>query len=237
MLNTVLFDLDGTLLPIDMKQFEQVYFGGLIKQFDGIIDGENLVRIIWEATKVMVANKEKISNETVFMNHLKTLINPEDFDLYLEKFESYYQGDFDRLKTIVNPNPAIQQAVNLLKQKGYDLILCTNPLFPEIAIKKRVQWAGFAFSDFKYITTFEKNHYCKPQIEYYQEVLQDNQLTAQQCLMVGNDPVEDLIASTIGIKTFLIDTHILKKETALIPDYQGDYDVFYQFVLALPSLN
>ena len=237
MVKTICFDLDGTLLPLDMKRFEPVYFNGLMKHFEGIIDGQQLVKIIWEATKAMITNKEHITNETVFMNHLKTLIEPDQLGLYQQKFQDFYLSDFDSLKAIIEPNELIQQSVKLLQNKGYSILLCTNPLFPQVAIHKRIEWAGFKPSDFSYVTTFENSHYCKPQIEYYQEVVNDNDLNASECLMVGNDPLEDMIAQKIGMQTYLITTHQVDREIALTPTFEGDYQAFYDFVQALPSLS
>lgn len=52
--NTILFDLDGTLLPIDGQAFEKIYFGNLAKQFMDVYEPKVLIQLIWGATKIMV---------------------------------------------------------------------------------------------------------------------------------------------------------------------------------------
>ena len=44
--NTILFDLDGTLLPIDGQAFEKIYFGNLAKQFMDVYEPKVLIQLI-----------------------------------------------------------------------------------------------------------------------------------------------------------------------------------------------
>ena len=56
-ITTVLFDLDGTLLPMDQDTFIKAYFGGLAqKMIPYGYDGEKLIDAIWEGTKAMITN-------------------------------------------------------------------------------------------------------------------------------------------------------------------------------------
>ena len=82
-------------------------------------------------------------------------------------------------------------------------------------------------------------HYCKPQIEYYREILEIINKRPEQCLMVGNDAEEDMIARILGMKTFLLDAHLIKRAKALPPvDYMGGYSDLYNFVQnELPDLE
>lgn len=237
MITTVLFDLDGTLLPIEMEDFEKVYFRSITSKFADIIAPEQLMHMMNESLKTMVTNTERITNEHVFMGKLKTYISDAEFNEYQKRFMHFYENEFDALKEVVKPNRHIQQAVSLLKEKGYDCIVATNPMFPKLAITKRIEWAGFNRDDFSYVTSFEENHYCKPQIEYFHELLEVNNKKAKECLMVGNDELEDLIASTIGIKTYHITNHALNRAHGLQADYQGDYQSFLEFVAQLPTLK
>src|SRR5690554_2465650 len=237
MIKTVLFDLDGTLLPIDLNDFEHVYFRGLASTFHDIVSAEKLIHMINTSLQEMITNTEKITNEKVFMKKLHSFLNDEEIEEYENRFLAFYNDKFEHLKEVAKPNEQIQKAVHLLKKKGYELIVATNPMFPKIAIEKRIQWAGFSVNDFKYVTSFEKNHYCKPQIQYYQEILEVNGLDFKECLMVGNDTVEDLIASKIGIKTYLIEDHAIVREQAIDPNYKGKYEDFYKFVVELPTIE
>ena len=51
-------------------------------------------------------------------------------------------------------------------------------------------WAGLKPEDFELYTTYENTGYCKPNPKYYQDILERLDLTAQECMMVGNDIYE-----------------------------------------------
>ena len=228
--NTVLFDLDGTLLPINGEAFEAIYFKGLSSYFLDKYEPKEFIKLIWTATKAMVLDTSSKTNEEAFMDALQALVN-EDITWMQERFNQFYLNEFDQIKIAVTPNPSIQKAVKLLKEKGYRLIIATNPMFPKIAIEKRIEWTGCDRNDFEYVTSFEKNHYCKPQLKFYEEVLSDLNLDASQCLMVGNDINEDMIVSKLNMSTYLITNHVI--QDSIVPDsvnYSGNYDDFYQFV-------
>ena len=54
---TILFDLDGTLLPMDQDEFVNGYFKFLVKKaFSRGYEPEKLIRSIWAGTKSMVMN-------------------------------------------------------------------------------------------------------------------------------------------------------------------------------------
>lgn len=236
-MNTVLFDLDGTLLSMDTKLFEKVYFQELCEYFKDILPRDKLISHIWESTLAMVNNTELRTNEEVFYEEFGKNVGGNT-NLFFEKFNEFYDTSFHKVKNFVKFEPSINDSVRILKEKGYTLVIATNPLFPQKAIHHRIRWAGFSPEDFSYISTFEKNHYCKPQLHYYKEILKDIKKEPQECLMVGNDVQEDLIASKLGIKTFLIKDNIIHRTDEDIEyDYCGSYNDFYKFVQKLPGVN
>lgn len=237
MIDTVLFDLDGTLLPLDLEHFTRIYFHEMGLLFHDLIEPEKLVRYIWTATNHMVANTEPRTNETVFMEKFAQLIQG-DLQVYQERFMEFYDHGFLKTREAVADIPAIKTSVANLKDKGYQLVVATNPLFPMKAILHRISWAGFEPSDFSYITSYEKNSFCKPQLGFYQEVLEKIAKKPEQCLMVGNDVQEDLIAGNLGISTYLItDFLINRNEEPVRSDYQGDYQDFLSFTQTLKPVS
>lgn len=236
MLNTFLFDLDGTLLYVDMKLFEKLYFSTMSEALSDLIEPKKLINNIWASTEVMIKNLEYKTNEEVFMEDFQGRIDG-NIGIYLERFNKYYDEDFLKIKAVVLENKFIQEGIKVLKEKGYKVVIATNPLFPLKAIEHRIRWAGFEPSEFEYISHYENNHYCKPHIQYFEEILKDINKNATECMMVGNDVQEDLIAGKVGIKTFLInDFMIHRTEEEIVSDYIGSYEDFYKFVEELPSI-
>ena len=239
MINTVLLDLDGTLLSVDMEEFMHSYFQAVAESFKGILEPKSLLHNIIKATEYMVRNTEKDkTNQMAFEEEFERLMGC-DITPLMSRFEEFYRTDFKKIKSIARHQPLCAKVVETLKDKGYELVLATNPLFPRIAIEERIRWAGIDPACFSLITAFEDMHYCKPQIEYYREILEIINKRPEQCLMVGNDAEEDMIARILGMKTFLLDAHLIKREEALPPvDYMGGYSDLYNFVQnELPDLE
>lgn len=235
MIDTVLFDLDGTLLPLDMQKFTEVYFHEMGYMFMDMIDPKLLGKYIWTATKEMIENTEYKTNEEIFMNKFSELIGG-DITTYRERFDNFYDTLFHKAREIVQSQPIIKESIAILKEKNYKLVVATNPLFPRKAIHHRIEWAGLDLKDFIYITSYEDNHYCKPQLHFYREVLDIIGKKPEQCLMVGNDVQEDLIAHDIGIETYLIKNHMINRtKEAIKSTYEGDYEDFYNFVKKAPA--
>ncbi|MTI70904.1 MAG: HAD family hydrolase [Firmicutes bacterium] len=233
-IKSILFDLDGTLLPMDIEEFTESYFKELSKKLSEYFTYEELKKLVWTSTKYMVNNLEedKLNIDAFFEDFDKKT----NYDLEELKpiFDEFYNEDFKVLKNIAKPNEKIVKSVKFLKDKGYEIILATNPLFPKEAIYHRIQWSGLNKEDFVFITTYENMHFCKPNLEYYSEILNKIERKPSEVMMVGNDMQEDIIASELGIKTYLITNHLInKKNTNLVPHYKGTIDEFYDFTKQL----
>lgn len=238
MIDTILFDLDGTLLPLDMEEFTLRYFNELCQKFSNIFEPKLLQEAIWSSTKYMISNieKEKTNKECFFEDFQKRVDN--NLEELFPIFDEFYIRDFINIKDAVNPNPKVKELIQILKEKGYNLVIATNPLFPKEAIYHRIDWAGLETSDFKLITTYENMHFCKPNVQYYEEILYLINRRPENVMMVGNDVQEDMIASTLGIKTYLVDDCVIdRKSPEYKSDYKGSMDDFYRFVSKLPKLH
>jgi FMN phosphatase YigB (HAD superfamily) len=186
----------------------------------------------------MVLNNEADrTNKDVFMKKFSELTN-KDADVMYDTFMDFYFGEYKTMGELISPLEHIRDSIKILKEKGYKLIVATNPLFPTEAIIERIKWAGLETSDFEYITSFEHMHFCKPNTSYYKEILTIINKEPENCIMVGNDVEEDLGAGKLGIKTFLIKNHIInKKNVEPNTDYTGTYEDFYKFANELPYIK
>ncbi|MGE5676632.1 MAG: HAD family hydrolase [Pseudomonadota bacterium] len=233
MIDTILFDLDGTLLPLDMEKFTEIYFKEMGYMFRDMIEPKLLVKYIWTATQAMVENTEYKTNEEVFMDKFSQLIDGDILE-YRKQFDDFYDTLFHKTREAAQSNTLIKEIINILKEKNYKLVIATNPLFPRKAIHHRIEWAGLDLKDFIYITSYEDNHYCKPRLQYYKEVLEATGKKPEQCLMVGNDVQEDLVALELGIETFLVRNHMIHRtQEDIKTTHEGYYEDLYEFVKGL----
>lgn len=234
-ITTVLFDLDGTLLPMDQDAFIKAYFGGLARKLAPHgYDKDELIGAIWSGTKAMVINDGSTTNESAFWNvFTKTFGNKALEDIYL--FDEFYANDFCRVKASCGFSPKAHQTIQKVKELGFRVALATNPFFPSTATEQRIEWAGLSHSDFELVTTYENSHSCKPNLNYYKEIMAKLGVCAEECLMVGNDVGEDMIAEKLGAKVFLLTDCIINKENKDITAYpHGSFEELWQF---LESLN
>jgi FMN phosphatase YigB (HAD superfamily) len=233
-----MFDLDGTLLPVDMEVFLKAYFKELSKKFFEVMHPEKLTETVLTSTEYMINNlEEEKTNMDAFFEDFQKRINVDIREL-MPKFNEFYKFDFRKLKNVVNPNPLVKDIIKELKAKGYKLVVATNPVFPKDAILHRIEWAGLNKNDFIYITSYESMHFCKPHLNYYKEILNVINRTPDEVMMVGNDVQEDMVASELGIYTYLIEDYMIDKG---YPKYtythKGTLNDFYNFVKQLPKIN
>lgn len=237
MLNTILFDLDGTLLPMAQGDFIKAYFGGLIKKFAPYgFEKDSLVKAIWAGTDVMIKNDGSRSNCDAFWKAFAEIFGEKVYD-YEPEFEKFYENEFNCVKEIITPTELSKKIVHMLKDKGYSIVLATNPIFPLVAVKTRLSWIGLSTDDFEYITTYDNSSYCKPNPAYFEQILAKIGKQPENCIMVGNNAVEDLSASKLGIKTYLVTDFVEDGDKADLTNQQmGSLADFYNFAENMPML-
>ena len=231
MITTILFDLDGTLLPMDPEIFIRGYIGRMCRKLAPHgYDPQTLTKALWAGTADMVHNTGMETNETVFWNTFSPFFG-RDCRVDEELFQEYYRTDFQEVRQDCGFEPRSAELIAFLKEKGLRLVLATNPLFPAIATHSRVRWAGMDPADFAWITTYENSSRCKPNPEYYREILETLSLKPEECVMIGNDVGEDMIAEGLGMKVFLLTDNLINKVEADISRYpHGSFPELYSFL-------
>ena len=220
MLKTILFDLDGTLLPMEEPRFLGGYFGLLTKTMEPLgFDGKELVRVLWQGVAAMVANDGTKTNETVFREVFARCYPDRDADADLLCLEQFYRTEFDRARSFCGYNPAVKDTVRELKKRGFSLILASNPVFPRFAQETRLKWAGVDPSAFSFFTSYENFSFSKPNPDYYRAILSACGLDPAECLMVGNDAEEDMTAESVGIPVFLLTDCLINRKERDITRY------------------
>ncbi len=232
-IRTVLFDLDGTLLPMDQDTFIKAYFGGLAKKLAPYgYDPKMLIDAIWQGSAAMVKNDGSQMNEDAFWGAFADIFgkNVRDDEPI---FNEYYVESFDGVKAVCGYDPRAAATVRELKALGYRVVLATNPLFPRIATEKRIRWTGLEPTDFELVTTYENSRHCKPNTDYYKDIMFELGLKAEECIMVGNDVGEDMIAAELGAKTFLLTDCLINKNGEDIEKYpHGSFPELMQYIKA-----
>ena len=230
-LTTILFDLDGTLLPMDNDAFTKGYFKLLAaKLAPHGYEPKQLVDAIWAGTAAMVKNDGSRSNEEAFWKKFAGIYGEK---VLADKplFDEFYEKDFHHAKSICGFNPNAAMAVHTVKEMGLRVALATNPIFPAAATESRIRWAGLEPEDFELYTTYEYACRCKPNPDYYRDILSSMALEASECLMVGNDATEDTAAELAGIQVFLLTDCLINRENEDLSHWpHGGFDELEKFI-------
>lgn len=230
-MKVVLFDLDGTLLPMDQDVFVRDYFGRLAKKAAPAgYDVKTLPESLWKGVAAMVMNDGSRKNEDVFWETFAGIYG-DKVEIDKTLFEDFYANEFQESAQVCGKNPKAKACVEACRSKGYRIVLATNPIFPAIATESRIRWAGLSPEDFEYYTTYENSCFSKPNPEYYEQILSHIGVKPEDCLMVGNDVSEDMVAEKLGMKVFLLTDCLINKEGKDIEKYpQGSFDDLMAYI-------
>jgi FMN phosphatase YigB (HAD superfamily) len=218
MLKTILFDLDGTLLPIDTDRFVHDYMKELAAYAGHLVPPGTLVDQVMASTYQMIKNTDPaLTNAQVFAADFFPKVAKSEADL-MPVFDAFYRERFPQLQAVCPGLPGLaRDVVQTAVDKGYEIVLATNPLFPRAAIAERMCWIGVQDMPWRLVTTYEEMHACKPQRAYYQEVLEKIGREPGECLMVGNDVEEDGVAGSLGVELYFVTDHLINRSGKELP--------------------
>ena len=232
----LLFDLDGTLLPIDNNDFEHTYFKGLCKAFSEFAP-EDLIKYIWAGTKAMILNDGSKTNRQAFAEEFSKITGLNYYDIE-SRFENYYMTNFSIVKSVCKITDLSKNIVNSAKQKGYTVAIATNPIFPKIATSQRLCWLGLNYDDFPLVTTFENSNFAKPNTNYYLDICKKLNVSPNECIMIGNDTSDDGSAKACGMEVILINDYLINKKNQSLEDYKVmSLEELKEYIDNLPKIN
>ncbi len=227
----ILFDLDGTLLDIDLGSFLDRYFSALARAMAPLTDSEEALagamRALNVATHAMMLPHPGRTNQAVFAEEFSALTGI-DIETHAEVFARFYAEEFPLLGDGYGPAPGARQAVEVALGLGLKVAIATNPIFPRAAVEHRIAWAGLNDLPVHAITTYETMHACKPLPAYFLETARRIGVEPDRCMMVGDDHGLDLPASATGMRTYYVGP-----EEEVDADFSGDLSGLAD---ALPSL-
>lgn len=220
-IKNILFDLDGTLLNIEMNTFVANYVAGLANCFVDLTNRRDFtVAVLHSAFDMLRSNDESQTNEEYFLSliSLRLNIGPALFKTRLEEF---YSNGLQCLAPMVQAFPLSRRILQHCFDHDLRVIIATNPLFPRPVIEARLKWADLNEFPFHLVTSYENCRFCKPHPRFFQDILLSQNLKPEESLMVGNDPQFDLAAAEAGIATFLLDPLSSHVDKTFHADFSG----------------
>lgn len=214
----ILFDMDGTLLPMNVKEFTNYYFKMFYKKLAKYnIELQSFIDAMWKGVAAMTKNDGSKTNEDVFWDCFESITGLKK-EVVGDTCESFYMNEFHAAKAATKENPLALKAVQIARSKADKVVLATNPLFPMVGQISRMSWVGLKPEDFDLVTSYESDSTCKPNPDYFLSVCKRIDVDPKDCLMIGNDCHEDMYAARLaGLDTYLV-------EDCLIEDIKNPYD-------------
>lgn len=202
MLKAIFIDLDNTLALFDELVFLDRFFQLLYKRFDDHFTYDDFQNRVVMATLSLGRSNGEKSNRDCFLDTVSV-----DYEMDQEEFWQrsmlFYENDFDQARPVVKKPKKLHTVLEQLKAMGLKLVLASNPVYPCIAMEKRLGWVDIDPSIFDLITHIENMNFVKPTTKYYRQICTKLDEAPANCLMVGNDPKNDIAAAGIKMKTYL----------------------------------
>lgn len=227
-MRAVLFDLDGTLLDIEVTTFLGRYFKALGAMVEEHFPGRELMPAVLASVNAMQLRHPGRTNREVFYDDFLARTGV-DLTEQWSVFEAFYRERFPLLGDAYGPTKGARRAVVTALGLGLDVVVATQPIFPRIAIEHRLAWAGLDDLALEHLTTYEIMHACKPLPDYFREAAAMAGADARECVMVGDDRTNDMAAADLGMSTFYVGD-----QTGVHADWAGDLDDFADL---LPKLT
>lgn len=199
----ILFDLDGTLLDLDLGAFLRRYFAALEHHIAPLFPGVEVLTAILDSTAAMQRPHAHGTNKQIFDEdfRIRTGIDLED---HSDLFDGFYRDVFPTLGEGYGAASGARAAIEAARALGLKVAVATQPIFPAAAITHRLAWAGLGDVEFDAITTYETMYACKPLPTYFLQTASMIGCAAAECMMVGDDRSLDLPATAVGMRTFYV---------------------------------
>lgn len=204
-MQAVLFDLDGTLLDLNLDAFLKRYFAALRDAVSPLFPGVDVLAAVLGSTAAMQRAHEGTTNRDVFNADFLARTGSDISD-GSDVFDRFYQDVFPALGAESRPAPGAREAVLAARALGMKVVVATQPIFPRAAIVHRLAWAGLSEADFDLVTTYEFMNACKPHAAYFRQVTDMLGCDPRECVMVGDDRDNDMPAAATGMRTFYVGT-------------------------------
>ena len=209
MLKAVLFDMDSTLLKINLNAFICVYVKEITRILASIARANEHVTLI-EYVKTYDATYDKsrcdgLSNAKFFARDFELRTGIPLQDPIIADALSFYEREIlpSRNNRFIGaaPMPGAHEALFKVTAAGLKCALFTNPTFNENTIRTRMKWAQIDTFPFDKVTFMENSYAAKPSPDFFKYHLEAMGLKPCEVLMVGDDPKRDFCTPDCGIKT------------------------------------
>ena len=234
MIKAVLLDLDDTLIATRIDTFFPLYLRELGEYSSRFAPPEEFIeRLMGAFYKTIRAYEPSDPLYPRLMRHLTSAFGIDEAALDLH-FDAFYGERYGALRGNIQPRAGSLRLLDLLFERGIQVVVATNPGLPYAAISQRMAWGGIPPEryNFALITSLEEMHFGKPYAEYYAEIAARLDVEPGEALMVGDDWGNDIVgAAEAGLHTYWVTPGNAQPPLGDVPlDGCGTYEQFIDAV-------
>lgn len=204
----VTFDLDGTLMHSENLILSGEFILEFLKIFAarfGWLKSTLLLRQVRSSLKPPAFGETR-TNEKRILNMMCEVLNLSSEQEAREIYTSSLMQIFQKLSPHFDTNEDALELMNHWDGR-YRRILATNPVWPRPITLFRMDKGEIKPEWLESITTAENYTTMKPDVRYYQEILNHHHLGPGEVLHVGNSIKMDGAARNVGMAVFIVDEY------------------------------
>ncbi len=202
MINTVLFDFDGTLVNTN----------------DAIIASWQHTYLHYTGKEASLERITSCFGEPLLITMAREFpgVDPE------ESAEVYRRFQVENTDELVKVFEGIPELLEALKEEGYRIAIVTSRTRESANRYLDMLGIGGYFED---MVSCDDTHAHKPNPEPILLCLAKLGITKDEAIMIGDSPFDMKCANNAGVKSVLVDWRITSDNASLIPDARADYEI------------
>ncbi len=191
MIRGLLVDLDNTLVGIDVDAFIERYTAAVAARVAPGQPDRGQAVIAGATYRMLTQRDTGRTNRDRLLEALAAEVGDDAADLW-RRLEEASTAVLPTLRTLAHPLPGARETVLEARRRGLRVALATNPIYPRAVIVERMRWAGLDEGDVDHVASLEVSTDTKPHAAYFAGLAEALGLDLAQCLMVGDDPDQDI---------------------------------------------
>ena len=236
MIKAILFDLDDTLLINADSTFVPEYLRLADDFFYKHWQHPRISDALIQITRILNEPRDVRQTNMAVARSLIATTTRQLHEAVDTAFDQFYAEYYPALRRCTTPAPFAPEMVELARTNDLAVVIATNPVYPETAVRQRLNWAGIT-GDFALITSADNMHFAKPDPAYYAEIIARVGIEPDEALMVGDNLSNDIMpAALLGLHTFWI-TDSSAQVSRDTSDGSGTREDFYRWLSETANLD
>jgi FMN phosphatase YigB (HAD superfamily) len=198
-----MLDLDNTLIQVDVDAFVERYARAVARRLVPEDPQRGMAVVSGASYRLLTERSPGERNRDRLLRALAAELGEEPQALW-QRLESVAVEVLPALRPLARPLPGAREVVAEARRRGLRLALATNPIYPRRVIVERMRWSGLREGDVDHVACLEASSATKPDPAFFAELAAALGLEEEECLMVGDDPDQDVPDGESAVHVHLV---------------------------------